>query len=128
MARDEVVNFRPDPETLERLRTLAAANRRALADELRAASDLYVLMQTLARVRSDQSLSPASRERIEYRLKLTFGQIFLAAIPDDVDSQFEHDLGVEYPNSSFGSIDVPFEAFLEWLAVGRPTAGSAEQS
>jgi hypothetical protein len=119
MVRNEVVNFRPEPEVLPRLRELASANNRTVADELRAASTIYLLLQDLGRLRSDPSLSPAMREKIEDRLKLTFGQIFLAAVPREVENQFENDLEVEYPHR-FGQIDVPFEAMLDWLIVGKP--------
>jgi hypothetical protein len=120
MAREDVVNFRPEPGVTDRLRELAEANSRTLADELRAASTTYLLLQDLGRVRSDPTLSPARREKIEERLKLTFGQIFLAAVPHEVDNQFENDLDVAYPKDHFGEIDVPFEAFLDWLVAGKP--------
>jgi hypothetical protein len=120
MARDEVVNFRPEPEVLPRLRELANANNRTVADELRAASTIYLLLQDLGRLRSDPSLPQEMRQKIEYRLKLTFGQIFLAAVPQQMENQFENDLEVEYPKLAFGQIEVPFEALLDWLVVGKP--------
>jgi hypothetical protein len=123
MARDEVVNFRPEPKVLPRLRELANANNRTVADELRAASTIYLLLQDLGRLRSDPSLPQVMRQKIEGRLKLEFGQVFFAAVPQEVENQFENDLEVEYPKllfSKYSQIKVPFEALLDWLVVGKP--------
>jgi hypothetical protein len=119
MVKEPAINFRPEPDVIERLRGLAEMNERTLADELRAATSIYVHLHNLGRIRTAGPDMPAMmRQKIEERTKEALGQIFLAAAPAEVRDRFERDLADEYPKERIEPLDEPFERVLGWLNAG----------
>jgi hypothetical protein len=108
--------YREDEVTASNLKVIAQQNGRTMSDELRAASTIYVALQNLAVLRLHRRSAVADVER---RVKDEIGRVLLAAVPDDVHSRFENDVGIEYPIGRFGPIDTPFEKLIDWVVTGR---------
>ncbi len=114
--------FRVEEELADWLGAQAKANSRSVAQEVRAAAEIYRDLVELAHVRAVRAETPQSRTQLEdldRRLRDNIGRVLLAAITGAARSQFENDAGVEYPTGRFAHIPQPFEKLLPWIATGE---------
>ena len=116
--KTEPLNFRIESGIADRLRALAEQNRRGVSDELRAGTEVYLLLVELTNIRANRNIEPARARDFERAIKDEIGRIFLVALSTDAENAFEEDLNVEYPRDSFREIAVPFDKLFDWVASG----------